>query len=157
MAYREVMMLEVKEVLRLWLSGMPKRQVAAQLGLDVKTVRRYLSAAQAAGLVREQGSGALDDALVASVLAAVRPLLGRPHGDGWALCESQRSVIERYLGEHVRLSKVGKLLARQGTPVAYPTLRRFAMAELGFGRTAPTVPVADCGPGEELQLDTGCG
>ena len=41
MAYREVMMLEVKEVLRLWLSGMPKRQVAAQLGLDVKTVRRY--------------------------------------------------------------------------------------------------------------------
>jgi hypothetical protein len=29
------------------------------------------------------------------------------------------------------------------------------MAELGFGRTAPTVPVADCGPGEELQLDTG--
>jgi len=155
MAYREVMMLEVKEVLRLWLSGMPKRQVAAQLGLDVKTVRRYLSAAQGAGLVREQGSGALNDALVASVLAAVRPLLGRPHGDGWALCESQRAVIEGYLGEHVRLSKVGKLLARQGTPVAYPTLRRFAMAELGFGRTAPTVPVADCGPGEELQLDTG--
>src|SRR5467141_766821 len=58
MAYREVMMLEVKEVLRLWLSGMPKRQVATQLGLDVKTVRRYLSAAQAAGLVREQGTGA---------------------------------------------------------------------------------------------------
>jgi len=41
MAYREVMMLEVKEVLRLWLSGVPKRQIAAQLGLDLKTVRRY--------------------------------------------------------------------------------------------------------------------
>jgi transposase len=155
MAYREVMMLEVKEVLRLWLAGVPKRQVAAQLGLDVKTVRRYLSAAQASGLRREQGAGVLDEALVASVLAAVRPILGRPRGDGWALCESQRSFIQRYLGEHVRLSKVGKLLARQGTPVAYPTLRRFAMAELGFGRTAPTVPVADCGAGEELQLDTG--
>jgi len=89
------------------------------------------------------------------VLAAVRPLLGRPHGDSWARCESRRALIERYLGEHIRLSKVGKLLARQGTPVAYPTLRRFAIAELGFGRTAPTVPVADCGPGEELQLDTG--
>lgn len=155
MAYREVMMLEVKEVLRLWLSGVPKRQVAAQLGLDVKTVRRYLAAAQASGLAREQGVGALDDALVASVLAAVRPLLGRPHGDSWARCESQRALIERYLGEHVRLSKVGKLLARQGTPVAYPTLRRFAIAELGFGCAAPTVPVADCGPGEELQVDTG--
>ena len=85
MAYREVMMLEVKEVLRLWLSGVPKRQVAAQLGLDVKTVRRYLAAAQACGLTREEGAGALDEALVASVLAAVRPLLGRPHGDSWAL------------------------------------------------------------------------
>jgi FixJ family two-component response regulator len=70
MAYREVMMLEVKEVLRLWLSGVPKRQVAAQLGLDVKTVRRYLAAAQASGLRREQGASALEDPLVASVLAA---------------------------------------------------------------------------------------
>ena len=39
--------------------------------------------------------------------------------------------------------------------VSYATLRRFAMAELGFGATAPTIPVADCGPGEEVQLDTG--
>ena len=37
----------------------------------------------------------------------------------------------------------------------YATLRRFAIAALGFGRTAPTVPVADCGPGEEVQVDTG--
>jgi hypothetical protein len=29
------------------------------------------------------------------------------------------------------------------------------MAELGFGGKAPTIPVADCGPGEEIQLDTG--
>src|SRR5207244_2300266 len=35
------------------------------------------------------------------------------------------------------------------------TLRRFAIAACGFGRSAPTVPVADCGPGEEVQLDTG--
>src|SRR5207302_8770241 len=30
-----------------------------------------------------------------------------------------------------------------------------AIGALGFGRTAPTVPVADCGPGEEVQVDTG--
>jgi hypothetical protein len=29
------------------------------------------------------------------------------------------------------------------------------MAELGFGSSAATIPVADCGPGEELQCDTG--
>jgi hypothetical protein len=34
-------------------------------------------------------------------------------------------------------------------------LHRFAVAELDLGRAATTIPVADCGPGEELQLDTG--
>jgi hypothetical protein len=28
MAYREVTMIEVKEILRLWLSGVPKRRIA---------------------------------------------------------------------------------------------------------------------------------
>ena len=46
MAYREVGMLEIKEVLRLWLAGAPKKQIARQLGLDPKTVRRYVGAAE---------------------------------------------------------------------------------------------------------------
>jgi hypothetical protein len=37
----------------------------------------------------------------------------------------------------------------------YATLHRFAVAELGFGRCAATVPIADCAPGTELQVDTG--
>jgi hypothetical protein len=40
--YREVTMIEVKEVLRLRGEGVPKKRIAAQLGLDPKTVRRYL-------------------------------------------------------------------------------------------------------------------
>jgi hypothetical protein len=55
----------------------------------------------------------------------------------------------------VRLSKARKLLRRQGVAVTYATLRRFAIAELGVGGTATTIPVADRGPGEEVQLDTG--
>jgi DNA-binding CsgD family transcriptional regulator len=39
MAFREVTVLEVKEILRQWLAGVPKRRIAQQLGLDVKTVR----------------------------------------------------------------------------------------------------------------------
>jgi hypothetical protein len=39
--------------------------------------------------------------------------------------------------------------------VPYATLHRFAVAELGFGRRAATVPIADCDPGTELQVDTG--
>ena len=56
MAYREVTMLEVKEVLRLWLAGVPKKRIAVQLGLDVKTVRRYIGAAWARGLAPRGGA-----------------------------------------------------------------------------------------------------
>lgn len=155
MAYREVTMLEVKEVLRLWLGGVPKKRIAAQLGLNVKTVRRYLAAARACGLARELNPEALDESLIAAVVSRVQPSLGRTHGEGWAQCEAQRAVIEQHLRGEVRLSKIRKLLRRQGVEIGYATLRRFAVAELGFGRAAPTIPVADCGPGEEIQLDTG--
>ena len=155
MAYREVRMLEVKEVLRLWLGGVPKKRIAVQLGLDVKTVRRYIGAAWAAGLRRKMSADAVDDTLLAAVVSTVQPGTGRPHGDGWAECAAHRAVIEEHLQAGRRLSKIRKLLQRQGVVVSYATLRRFAIAELGFGRATPTIPVADCNPGEEVQLDTG--
>ena len=64
MAFREVTMLEVKEILRLWLLGVPKKQIASQLGFDVKTVRRYLAVAKARGVESMHGLAALDDELV---------------------------------------------------------------------------------------------
>jgi len=155
MAYREVRMLEVKEVLRLWVGGVPKKRIAVQLGLDVKTVRRYLEAAGAAGLRRGLGPEALDDAMLATVVSTVQPGAGRPHGDGWAECATHRAFIEAHLQAGRRLSKIRTLLGRQGVAVSYATLRRFAIAELGFGRATTTIPVADCDPGEEVQLDTG--
>jgi hypothetical protein len=155
MAYREVTLLEVKEVLRLWLSGFTKKRIAAQLGFDVKTVRRYVTVAHAHGLVRERGPGALNDGLVAAVMAEVRPVTGRPHGEGWERCEQDKALIEHLLQQGLRLTKVRKLLRRQNIQISYPTLRRFVVTELGFGRGALTIPVADCGPGEELQCDTG--
>jgi hypothetical protein len=41
MTYREVCMLEVKEVLRPWLAGQAKKAIARQVGSDPKTVRSY--------------------------------------------------------------------------------------------------------------------
>ncbi len=155
MAFREVTMLEVKEILRLWLLGVPKKQIATQLGFDVKTVRRYLAAAKSGGVEQTHGLGALSDELVAAVVAATQPATGRPRGDGWAVCEAHREFIAGHLTHHVRLTKIGKLLRRRGVTIEYPTLRRFALAELDFGRGAPSVPVADCDPGAEVQVDTG--
>jgi predicted transcriptional regulator len=63
MAYRGITMLEVKAVLRLWLGGgAAHKRIAAQVGLNVKTVRRYVAAAEASGVVRESGPEALDEA-----------------------------------------------------------------------------------------------
>jgi transposase len=150
--YREVTMIEVKEVLRLRGEGLPKKRIAAQLGLDPKTVRRYLKAAATAG-VRVRAT--ISDEEVRQVLLARHPAGGRPRGDGWARCLEQRTAIERWLGDGIRLTKIRKLLVRHGVEIAYPTLHRFAVLELQFGKTASTIPVLDGEPGQELQVDTG--
>ena len=155
MAYREVTMVEIKEVLRLWLAGGKKKAVARQLGLDPKTVRRYIATAEECGLALESGPGALSDELVGEVVVALRASGGRARGDAWQECKEQREAIKQWLKADVRLTKIRKLLARRGVLVPYSTLHRFAVAELEFGKAAPTVPIADGEPGKELQVDTG--
>ena len=44
-------MIDVAEILEHWYLGRPKAEVARSLGVDVKTVRKYVAAAEAAGLV----------------------------------------------------------------------------------------------------------
>ena len=155
MAYREVGMLEVKEVLRLWLGGVAKKRIARQMGLDPKTVRSYIEVAETSGLERGLGPPGLTDDRLSAVLLGLRSDAGRPKGDAWALAGEHRELIRKLIGDHVRLSKIRRLLVRKGVRIPYPTLHRFAVAELDFGKTAATVPVADGEPGHELQVDTG--
>jgi hypothetical protein len=49
-AFREVGVVEVREVLRGWLEGAGLRTVAGRSGVDRKTARRYVDAAVEAGL-----------------------------------------------------------------------------------------------------------
>jgi hypothetical protein len=65
MVFREVSVIEIREVLRSWLAGAGLRKVAAQAGVDRKTARRYVVAA---GLARDGGPGQLSDELVGQVL-----------------------------------------------------------------------------------------
>lgn len=156
MPYREVTMVEIREVLRLWLAGLAKKRIARQLGLDPKTVRAYVRAAESAGVRQSEGAAALTEERLVAIAAALRPPTGRPHGDTWAQCAEHRAFLAELLDKHVRLSKARKLLARRrGVVVPYATLHRYAVEALGFGRGAPTMPVADGKPGEELEVDTG--
>src|SRR5262245_35684128 len=90
MAFREVSVNEIREVLRVWL-GVPEapapgyRRIAAHCGVDRKTVRRYVEAAQAAGLRRDDDVSAVDDGLIGEVADAVRPARPDGHGAAWEL------------------------------------------------------------------------
>ena len=55
MAYREVSVFEINEVLRLWLRGEGYRGIDRLSGVDRKTVRRYVEATVEAGLTRDAG------------------------------------------------------------------------------------------------------
>jgi transposase len=158
--FREVSVIEVKEVLRAWLDGAGMRTAGERAGVDRKTARRYVEAAQAAGLERSAGFAVVDDALVGQVVAAVRPARPNGHGQAWeALLGHEEQIRAWVAGDGVQrpltVTKVGELLARQGCAVPYRTLHRFATERCGYRPKETTVPVVDGEPGVECQLDFG--
>jgi transposase len=165
MAFREVSVNEIREVLRVWLGvpGAPApgyRRIAAHCGVDRKTVRRYVEAAQAAGLRREDGVDAVDDGLIGEVADAVRPARPDGHGAAWEQLVGFEEQIRAWVAGHgdqrpLTITKIHTLLGRQGCVVPYRTLHRFASERCGFGRKDTTVRVADGEPGVECQIDFG--
>lgn len=155
MSYRELTMIEIREVLRRWQAGQAIREIARESCVDRKTVRRYVQVAEQCGLSRD---AALSDAVVHEVAGHVQ---SRPVASPTAERETlllQRARIEAWLGREpaLRLSKIHRLLEGDGISVSYATLRRFVMQELGLRKRAPTVRVDDAAPGQEAQVDYGC-
>ncbi|HEY5847014.1 MAG TPA: IS21 family transposase [Microlunatus sp.] len=160
MGFREVGVIEVKEVLRAWLDGAGTRTAAERAGVDRKTARRYVEAAQEAGLDRSAGFDAVDDALLGQVVAAVRPARPNGHGQAWEqLLDRQQQISDWVAGKGVdrplTIVKIGELLTRQGCTVPYRTLHRFATERCGYRPKETTVPVVDGEPGVECQIDFG--
>jgi transposase len=158
--FREVSVVEVKEVLRGWLGGAGLRTVAERAGVDRKTARRYVAAAQEAGLDRDAGTDAVDDELIAAVVNAVRPARPNGHGAAWETLEARREQVQGWItgagvegGTPLSIVKIEELLARSGCVVPYRTLHRFAVERCGYRAKATTVRVADGEPGVECQID----
>ncbi|WP_256128099.1 hypothetical protein [Arthrobacter sp. SDTb3-6] len=154
-------MVEIREVLRAWLEGAGFRTVGERAGVDRKTARRYVQAAEAAGLVRDAGPDAVTDELVGAVVAAVRPSRPNGHGPAWEALAGHEEQIRAWVtgtgmgkaGRSLTLVKVHELLARQGCQVPYRTLHRFATERCGYRVKTTTVRVADGEPGMECQID----
>jgi hypothetical protein len=86
----------------------------------------------------------------------LHPSGGRPHGEDWTGCSEQRET-KHWLAKGLRLTKIRKSVVRQGVSIGYPTLYRFAVDQLQFGRAASTIPILEGEAGQELQSGYGLG
>lgn len=156
MAFREVRVHEVREVLRQWVgSELGLRPIAERAGVDRKTARRYIDAALSVGVCRDGGPGQLTDELIGQVINAVRPERAQDHGQAWDRLLAVEDDITAWVEEGLQLTNVHGKLERLGVVVPYRTLHRFAVQRCGFGRRQATVRVADGEPGMECQIDFG--
>jgi transposase len=154
MGFRELTMIDVRELLRRRQAGESVRRAARECGADRKTVKRYYEAAEECGVAK---GSELSDELVAQVARLVQGRPAPPPSDAWKELVPVRSRIEAWLSAErpLRLVRIHELLAREGVAVSYSTLRRYVQRELGFGGPRVTVRLADTAPGEEAQVDFG--
>jgi len=161
MAYREVDMWEILEVLR----RLHRRESAAAIeratGRTRKTIRRYRQRARKLGW-QPGGEKEPDEELAAAVGQSLRPVTEAAGlGAIEARLMAHRAAITEWVApadgsRGLRLAKVRDLLARQGVEVPYSSLHRFAVGYCNFHqRQRVTVRVADVAPGELAEVDFG--
>jgi transposase len=160
MAYREVEMWEILDVLRRVHRGETRAAIQRATGRTRKTVRRYLERAQKLGW--EPPGREPDEALALEVARTLKPI-GREAraGESEALLGRHAEQISKWLvpedgSRGLRLSKAHELLGRLGVEVPYSSLHRFAVKHCGFHeRQRITVRVAEVAPGELAEVDFG--
>ena len=73
MAYRETYRVEIREVIRRWQEGFSQRRIAGGTGMSRVTVRRYIEAAEAAGLEPGGAEPSEDQLASLATLSVTRP------------------------------------------------------------------------------------
>lgn len=155
MTYRELSMIDVKELLRRWAKGHSDRRIARDTGTDRKTVGRYTTVAAELDLPRDRD---LTDEEVHEVGRRIQVRPTAEPSEEWQEVAKHHDRIAKWLtGQRpLRLTKVRKLLVREhGLQASYHTLRRYVVQELGFGKRKATVLLEDPPVGQEAQVDFG--
>ncbi len=161
MAYREVGMWEILNILKRYGRRETIAGIHRATGHRRKTIRRYIDLAEEMGWVR--GEHEPDEVLATEVARLVKP---GPRGDQAGEAEQKLlphlAQIETWLTpQHeqrrgLRLTKVHRLLERLGVTVPYSSLHRFAVKHCGFAdKRRWTVRMAETAPGEVAQVDYG--
>jgi transposase len=154
MSFREITMQDISEVLRRWQAGQSARRIAREMGLDRKTVGRYIEEAKAGGIMAEI---AVTEEVARAVGKGVQTRPLPPPSQQWLSLAQRRDQISTWLEceRPLRLVRVHELLAREEVAVGYTTLRRYVQRELGWRKKQPTVRLDDPAPGQEAQIDFG--
>ena len=105
MTFREVTVVQVREVLRRWLRGQGERPAAAGAGVDRKTARRYIAAAEQLGVVRNGDESQLSDEVIGQVCEAVRPVRPDGHGAPWRVLAGEEKRIKHWVEDGLNVKK----------------------------------------------------
>jgi len=157
MARRTFDVIDVVEVLQHWHAGRPKLVIAQSLGLDVKTVRKYVAPAEAAGMA--PGGPPLERAAWAELARAWFPGLvdARARSLTHPRIAPHRERIAAMLETNTVTTVHQRLRDEHGLAVSLSSFRRYCWAELPdeTARERVRVPRPPTDPGDEAQVDYG--
>src|SRR5215213_5833249 len=117
MAFREVRVFEVREVLRLWLAKEGYRSIERLAQVDRKTVRRHVEAAVTLGLDRGGSGEQLSDEFIGRVVEAVRSHRVDGHGSAWRVLAGCHDQIATWVDDDLTGVKIYELLGPRGIDV----------------------------------------
>lgn len=147
---------DIKEILVAWSAGEHVSGIARRLGYSRPTVRKYVTAAQGAGLARHgpRCSEAEWERLTRAAQAAVTP--GRSPGAAMAAVARHHEELDRLVGK-VKLAVIyQRLRDEHGLAVSWASMYRYVATHWPERlQAAPrlTIRLDDPAPGEEAQVD----
>jgi transposase len=159
MARRTFDVIDICEIFTHWHAGRSKNEIAGSLGLSRNTVRKYLAAAEAAGMV--PGGPPVTQQQWAELARAWFPELAdtRLRQVTWPAIEEHRDYIVGQLAAGVTMATIHQRLAdERGLAASVASVRRYVAANLPEEARRSQVTVLrliPAEPGAEAQIDYG--
>lgn len=155
MARRNIQMNEVVETIYQWHEGRKIRQISSSLGIDRKTVRKYLGFLNELSISRDNPLPEEQD-LIRRLKRLRAQRAATYQAPGIELINRYRDDIKRWFEDpHMTAKQVWRLLKEcHHIKVAYTTVKRYVKKE--FPREPlPVIARIETPPGDEAQVDFG--